>query len=342
MLTGLRQPKWIVALLVVFVLCGCSQEPRLHKSTILAFGTTIDLVLSDVNPHKAIDARRKLIKSFEYMHKSWHPWRPGNLSRTNELLATGVSFTVSPSLLPVIKLGQQLELSSDGLFNPAIGKLIAAWGFHRDDPENSVPPDAGVIRDLAQHQPSMQDIHIDGFSLRCVNPMVQIDMGGYAKGYGVDLALQELRDMGIHNAIINAGGDVRVIGQHGGRHWRVGIRNYNGDGVLATVDVFDGEAVFTSGDYERRYTDHAKTYHHIIDPRTGFPATETASVTVIHGDGATADAAATALFVAGPQRWRDIAKKMGIRYVLLVDRHGQRYMTEDMKNRLQLMHNDPL
>jgi thiamine biosynthesis lipoprotein len=65
-------------------------------------------------------------------------------------------------------------------------------------------------------------------------------------------------------------------------------------------------------------------------------------VTVIHGDGATADAAATALFVAGPQRWRDIAKKMGIRYVLLVDRHGQRYMTEDMKNRLQLMHNDPL
>jgi thiamine biosynthesis lipoprotein len=172
--------------------------------------------------------------------------------------------------------------------------------------------------------------------------MVQIDMGGYAKGYGVDLALQELRDMGIHNAIINAGGDVRVIGQHGDRHWRVGIRNYNGDGVLATVDVFDGEAVFTSGDYERRYTDHAKTYHHIIDPRTGFPATETASVTVIHGDGATADAAATALFVAGPQRWRDIAKKMGIRYVLLVDRHGQRYMTEDMKNRLQLMHNDPL
>ena len=107
-------------------------------------------------------------------------------------------------------------------------------------------------------------------------------------------------------------------------------------GILASIEVDGDTSVFTSGDYERFFEVDGKRYHHIIDPRSGYPADRTTSVTVVHDNAATADAAATALFVAGPEDWVEIARSMHIELVMLIDTAGVIHMTPAMQSRIRL------
>jgi thiamine biosynthesis lipoprotein len=252
-------------------------------------------------------------------------------------LSAGEPFSVPPSVLPLIRKGQELYQRSDGLFNPALGELIRLWGFASDDPPQGPPPDKASIEQLLAQHPSMLDLRINGLEMACTNPAVRLDFGGFAKGYGVDLAIQHLRELGIENAIINAGGNLRVIGRHGDRPWRIGIRNPRGEGVMASVDAEGDESIFTSGDYERYFEYEGQRYHHIMDPRTGYPARGTESVTIFHTNGADADGASTALFVAGPEHWQALAKKMGVTGVMLVAEDGTVYMTPNLKERIHFV-----
>jgi thiamine biosynthesis lipoprotein len=297
----------------------------------------VDLTVSGVSQEQADRATAAIEQDFAEMNHAWHAWNPGPLGWVNQQLTTGKTFTAPPSVLELIKIGKRLSAASDDLFNPAIGHLIQAWGFMRDDPGGHPPPSPEQIAELLRENPRMEDIAVDGIHLRCTNPAVKLDFGAFGKGYGIDLAIAHLRAMGIQNAILNAGGDLRAIGSRSGQPWRIAIRSADGKGVLGEIDVRGDESVYTSGNYERNFRWRGKTYHHIIDPRTGYPATGSASVTVLHSDGVTADAAATALFVAGPERWFEVARKMGIRYVLLVDTEGTVYMNPAMQKRVRLL-----
>ncbi len=275
------------------------------------------------------------------MHRAWHAWDPGPLGRVNRLLPTGKPFAVPPSVLPLIELGQIYSTQSGDLFNPAIGKLVQLWGFHSDIPEDQPPPPTAAIEALVKAAPRMADLELDGIMLRGRNPSLQLDFGAFGKGYGIDLAVAHLREMGIENAIVNAGGDLRAIGDRAGNPWRIAIRRPDGQGVFAVIEVSGDESVFTSGDYERNFQYGDKSYHHIIDPRTGYPAEGAHSVTVLYGDAVTADAAATALFVAGPEGWQRVARNMGLRYVLLMDEAGTLHMTPAMSKRVRFLDQAP-
>jgi thiamine biosynthesis lipoprotein len=141
--------------------------------------------------------------------------------------------------------------------------------------------------------------------------------------------------MGITDALVNAGGDLRAIGSHGDRPWRIAIRDPRG-GVVGSLETGADEAIFTSGNYERFREDSEKRYPHILDPRNGWPVTELSSVTVIAGEGLLADAAATALIVAGPDEWKETARAMGLEQVLVVDANGKVFMTPRMAERVRL------
>lgn len=323
--------------LIVSVLTACSRAPQEIKDTQLIFGTLVETTLFDVDETTAEHAFATLREDFSTLHVLWHPWQPGALSRTNQLLATTAEFSVNPSVLPVIQRSRELSPASDYLFNPAIGKLLDLWGFHSDKLPTGPPPDPQAIAALVNQNPTVDDIVIHGIRVKSNNPAVKLDVGAMAKGLAIDWEINVLRKMGIENAVINAGGDLKVLGQHGDRHWRVGIRDPRSPGVLAMVDVQSGESVFTSGDYERYYEYQGKRYHHILDPRTGYPADKSISVTVIHPDAATADAAATALFVAGPDEWYAIAKKMGLHYVMLIDAQNRVHMNPAMAKRMQFL-----
>ncbi|MGB5177792.1 MAG: FAD:protein FMN transferase [Gammaproteobacteria bacterium] len=324
-------------LLLILGASGCGQQKdAVFHDQFFAFGTLIDITLYGVELPLAESVSGQIEQDFMNMHASWHAWQPGPLSSLNGQLSGPGAGTIAPSILPLLKEANRLSRLSEGLFNPVLGNLIALWGFH----DNALPvgtlPDSTAIRELLDQAPSSNDIHIDGTLVTSRNPSVAYDLGGFAKGYAIDRAIDRLRESGIHNAIVNAGGDLRAIGQHGERPWRIGIRHPRENGILASIEISGDDSVFTSGDYERYFEVDGKRYHHILDPRTGYPAINTTSVTVIHSNAATADAATTALFVAGPDEWPSVALSMGIRHVMLIDNQGIIHMNPAMQSRIQL------
>jgi thiamine biosynthesis lipoprotein len=336
-----RPPRLALALLTALTLTaglvGCDRADPVFNSRFLAFGTLMDLSIIGVSRTRAETVTRTIEDDFRYMHQAWHAWDPGPVVRVNEQLATGEWFAAPPSVLPLLSRSQELAEASGHLFNPAVGKLVDLWGFHADEAECHAPPNAEAIAALVARDPRMSDIEIDDFRLRSSNPAVQLDFGAVGKGYGIDMAIDRLRQLGVNNAIVNAGGDLRAIGSRDGHPWRIAIRSPSGGGVFGFVEVIGDESVFTSGNYERNFRWEDVLYHHIIDPRTGYPARGASSVTVIHSDATTADAAATAIFVAGPQGWYETAQRMGIKYVLLVDEEGVVHMNPRMQGRVQLL-----
>lgn len=307
------------------------------QHSILTFGTVIDVTIIGTDQIAAQQAFATLDEDFAYWHKVWNPWKKGPLSRVNILIPTQAGFNLPLHLIPLIKDSQEFYESSEGLFNPAIGHLINLWRFHEFEKTDKQPPNDNEIQALVKQNPNMFNLQLDNIKLQSNNESVQLNFGAFAKGFAIDRSMKTLKKFGVQHAVINAGGDLKVIGQHNDRAWHIGIRHpRNKQAVIASVKAFDNESVFTSGDYERYFIHDDKRYNHILDPRTGYPADLTQSVTVIHNNAGLADAAATALFVAGPQHWHRIAKKMGIKYVMLIAANGDIHMNPAMQKRIQL------
>jgi thiamine biosynthesis lipoprotein len=261
----------------------------------------------------------------------------GQLTEINRAFQAGLPALASPSIVKLVEYSQQAELKTDGRFNPAIGALVGLWGFHTSDyPIEGPPPAGSQIRALVATAPSSLDITIDGQQLTTSNRAVQLDFGGIAKGYAIDIACDHLKTLGINNAIVNAGGDLRAMGDHGSRPWRIAVRSPGG-GIIGSLQTTRDEAVFTSGNYERFRQDQLQRYPHILDPRTGWPVQDVASVTVITRQGWLADAAATALIVAGLEEWQGVAISLGLDQVMLVDETGKAWVTEKMNERLEFV-----
>ena len=202
--------------------------------------------------------------------------------------------------------------------------------------DSGTAPGRTQISKLVNTHPSSLDIRIDGLELSTANPAVQLDFGGIAKGYAIDIACEKLKAFGVKNAIVNAGGDLKAMGDHGTRPWRIAVRDPAG-GIIGTLETTGDEAVFTSGNYERFRQDESERYPHILDPRTGWPVENVASVTVITDDGWMADAAATALIVAGLDEWQEVARALGLDQVMLVDETGKAWLTPKMNERLEFV-----
>ncbi|MDC9725675.1 MAG: FAD:protein FMN transferase [Gammaproteobacteria bacterium] len=324
---------------IALLLSGCESEPQTHQGKFYAFGTEIDVSLYDVDKEVANNTITVLEEAFSTVNNSWHAWQPSTLTTINAAISEGKTIAVEEDTAQLITLAKTLAHDSQNLFNPAAGKLFELWGFHQDDWfESHPPPSETDINNWLTHQPTMDDIHITNGKLSSSNTLVKLGFGGFAKGFAVDTAIEALKQHGINNAIVNIGGDLRAIGSHGQRPWIIGIRHPRQSGMIASIALKEDESVFTSGDYERFFQYEGKRYPHIIDPRTGYPADQATSVTVLHTNASIADAAATALFVAGDD-WPAIATAMQIDKVMLVRPDGQIELSPQMKERVRLIGN---
>ncbi len=327
-------PRLLFILVCLLFLTACQKNEE-QSAELFVFGTIVEIKLWGASPEEASLAFSELQKMFQGMHRDWHAWEPGRLTDINEAFAEGRSATADPEIIEMVRRSQIIEERSGGGFNPAIGALIRLWGFHTSDyPINGPPPSQEQVSAILDREPSSLDIHIDGMQVRSDNPVVQLDFGGIAKGYAVDLTIARLRDLGINNAIVNAGGDLRAIGNHGNRPWRVAVRKPGG-GNIGSIQVREDESIFTSGNYERFRQNQTERYPHILDPGTGWPAKDVASVTVIADEGLLADAAATALLVAGLEGWPEVAHALELDQVAVVDASGTVFLTAAMEQRIE-------
>jgi len=321
-------------LLVSLLLAACQRDESSYRESFPLFGTLVEIQLRGADQALAQKATAAIQEDFRKMHRHWHAWRSGMLTDLNRALAAGREVEVDPFLLPLLQRSRALYLDSDGLFNPAIGRLIALWGFHADTLPTGPPPGDQAIKALVARNPGMDDLEFRGRRVRSRNRFVQLDLGGIGKGAAVEQAIQRLQEFGINNAMVNAGGDLCVSSQPGGRPWRVGIAHPLSKGLFASLELGGRECVFTSGTYARYRRDNDRNYAHIIDPRSGWPVEHVVSVTVVHDDGIIADAAATALAIAGPAHWQEIARRMGIKHVLLIDSQGRVQITPSLVDRV--------
>ncbi len=318
------------------LLASCQHDQE-HSAELFVFGTIVEIKLWGATDEEASGAFSELQIMFQGMHRDWHAWEPGLTTDINKAFEQGQPATADEDIVEMIRRSQNLEHATGGRFNLAIGALIRLWGFHTSDyPIVGPAPSQAQIDEVLGYKPSSRDISIDGMELNSRNPVVQLDFGGIAKGYAVDLTIKRLRSMGIDNAIVNAGGDLRAIGSHGDRPWRVAVRKPGG-GSIGTIQVRGDESIFTSGNYERFRQDTTERYPHILDPGTGWPAKDIASVTVITDEGLLADAAATALVVAGLEDWPKVAGALDLDQVAVVDEKGTVYLTAEMEQRIQFI-----
>jgi thiamine biosynthesis lipoprotein len=326
----------LAALGVTALLAACGeQHPPMLEERILAMGTMVDIALEAPSQNEGEAAVREAEAMLREYERDYYPWSEGELARLNAGIREGRPVTVTPAMARLLGEARALSSRSKGLFDPGVEPLVQLWGFDHARSLGPAPPKAEAIAALLARRSSIAALRIDGVRVESRSKALQLDLGGIAKGQAVDEIIELLRRHGVTNAMVNAGGDLRVIGRHRARAWRIGIKDPRRRGVLGAIELRDGEAAFTSGDYERYFEYHGTRYHHLLDPATGRPATHTRAVTVIAEDGVKADAAATALFVAGPTRWRSIAETLGVRYVLRVDASGQIELTEPMRRRLE-------
>lgn len=330
-----RRP-W-VALLAFALLLGACSRAEVFRQEAYVFGTRVDVSVYGTDPAEARRAMDAVLREFDRLHAAYHAWQPSELTRLNEALARGEGMEVSEELAALLRDAQQMAATGDELFDPALGRLIALWGFHSDE-FAPVVPDADQLRELIDAHPRMADLRIDGRRVSSANPLVQIDLGGYAKGYALDRAASILHGLGIRNALINIGGNVMALGAKGEQPWRIGIQHPREPRPLATLPLYDGEAIGTSGDYQRYFELGGERYIHLLDPRTGHPARGTQALTVLitprEGAGTLSDGPSKPAFIAG-DGWREYTRRFGIDHALRVSADGRIEVTRALRARLQ-------
>lgn len=319
--------------LLAFLLSGCMPPEGDHDATFFAFGTRVEVKLRGVTEVHAGNAFRVLGAEFQRMHHEWHPWESGALTDLNAELARGGRARTTKDLAELIDVSTRLEQASMGRFNPAIGALVALWGFHTSDyPITDPPPSDSAIADRLAWQPSMQSLALDGRNVRALKRGVQLDFSGIAKGLAVRRACERLAEVEITDALVNAGGDVLVCGPPA-RPWRIAVARPGG-GILTWMELSEPLAVFTSGNDYRYGEFNGERYAHLLDPFTGLPVDAVMQATVIDDDPLRADAGATALVVAGPDAWQMVAESMGLERAMVVDADGEIYGSEGLRERV--------
>jgi len=335
--------RTLLTLLCALLIAGCGKVP-LQEQQAYVFGTRVEVIVVSAAPEQGRQAIAAVLREFDRLHRAYHAWQESELTALNAAIAAGKPLAVSPELADLVRDAQAISLQGDYLFDPGIGRLIALWGFQADE-FAAVLPDPEALAAWRKSKPSMADIRIQGNVVSSHNRQVALDFGGYLKGVALDRAAAILRDQGIHNALINIGGNVMALGSKEGRKWKVGIQHPRQPGPMATVSLDDGEAIGTSGDYQRFFELDGKRYAHLLDPRTGYPADHTQAVSVLipagpHA-GTSSDANSKPIFVAGPSGWRKMAERMETGMVLRVDADGSIQVTRALHERLDFLGKAP-
>ncbi len=279
--------------------------------------TRIDVTV----PSEQVAATDHVFRAFSDVENSANEWRSGSpLARVN------ASAGVAPVEVPVavydlVKTGLAIGKISNGTFDVSWAAMWGVWDFRTPKP----PPDAAVLaKQVALVGYEQIVLNEEKRTIYLPKKGMKLGVGGIAKGHALNLGANALRNAGVSDFTISAGGQVYAGGVKDGRKWRVGIRDPRGSpqDYFALVEVSD-QSVSTSGDYERFFEHDGVRYHHILDPRTGQPARGLRSATVISADATLADALSTAVMVLGRDAGLRLIQSLEEVEAAVVDHNGK-------------------
>jgi len=266
--------------------------PEVQKQTRLVMSTYCTIQIpgkKDVIPviEKAFERIEEIDKKFNVLN----PESP--LFMFNQ----GNGVCTDKEILALVHTALQIGRDSEGSFDISVHPLMKMWGFYSGEYKIPEKEEIDELLTIVGYE----NVIIRNDTLLKTFSNTAIDLGGIAKGYALREAVSILQKSCITSALIDAGGDIYALGTFRGKPWKIGIRKPRGDGIFADLELSD-YGVVTSGDYERFFEKEGIVYHHILNPKTGFPARSMTSVTVICKDPVRADAWSTALFVMEPQQ----------------------------------------
>ncbi len=300
---------------------GFTDEPTVVKVDNLMLGTLVEIQawaeqLDDSGLRRAIQEAFDEIRRVE---SEMSVNIDGSvIQRINE--SAGQTQVAAPaSLISVLDSARQVSELSGGAFDVTIGAVYHLWDFASENSAKPPQPDA-IARNLRNVDYTRVEVSATSGTVRLPMRGMRLDLGGLAKGYAIDVAARALVGAGVHNFIVNAGGDMFVSGRRlNGERWRIGVKHPRRPGELMYTLFLTDRAVVTSGDYERFFEYNGKRYHHVLDPTTGYPAEACQSVTVVAQEATVADALATAVFVMGPKRGLELVDLLTEVEALIVD-----------------------
>lgn len=330
----MSKKKYIFAIeaAVIILIIGCILHTRNYKQShaeLFTMDTIISLTTYGADGQEAVDEATKEINR---LNSLWSVGSPNSeISQINDIGGG----KISPDTASLLQIAITAYQQTDGLFDFTIYPLMELWGFTSQ--EYHVPEQREISALLSTVDGSSVTVRDD--HAVTLAPGQKIDLGGIAKGYASARIMEIFRKHGIKSALVSLGGNIQTLGRRpDGKPWRVGIQDPNGTTgeYLAVLSVKD-KAVITSGGYERYFIENNRTYIHILDPRTGYPAdSDLLSVTVISEDGAKADALSTALYIMGREKAVDYWKAHASEFdLVLIDDTNVIYATDGVKDAIE-------
>lgn len=297
----------------------------------MLMGTVVQMTFYEgdrANFDNAAEAGFAEIKRLEAIFSSYKP--DSDISKISQS-AGGKPVKVSPEVIEVLDKALMISDLSNGAFDPTVGALGKVWGYSGERKYVPSKEELAKILPLVDYHQIIVDKANNTVGLK-KNGMV-LNLGGVAKGYIVSKAVEALKREGVERGIVHAGGDMTVFQKDEKTPFTIGIQHPRESKLLGEAFVFNG-AVATSGDYERYFIKDGVRYHHILDPKTGYPANKNRSVTIIAEDPTLADGLSTAVFVMGPDKGMELIEKLKGVEGVIVDAEGKVKVSSGFKGKI--------
>jgi thiamine biosynthesis lipoprotein len=316
-------------------------EPEKMGYTLLKYeepgmGTLFQIQVWSQTPERDAQVIKQALAVMADTEKTMSEWLPDSeISQLNHQAGKN-ALAISHELYHVLKTGKQISKRSGGAFAMTWAALRGVWDF-----STPLIPDPKLIRSRLPFIGD-QKIELRQWAFTPGSPRARLKqkgmllgLGGIAKGYALDQAMLILREGGVKNALVFAGGDIRTITEADFKPWRIAIEHPRQTSPLGILEINQG-AVATSGDYEKYFIKNGQRYHHLIDPRTGFPANHNSSVTVLTDAGIKADAWATALFIMTPDEAIHIIENDPNMEAIIVSANGELFISNGIEEKFHL------
>jgi thiamine biosynthesis lipoprotein len=317
-------------------------QPRKVDLEQPAMGTEVHFVayttreLGEAAIRDAMNRALAEIRRIETVMTSWR-----DTSEVGQInVGAGSPVVVSNETITVLRKARWASELSGGVFDITFHALGDLWKFGDAAEANPKLPDPKVVREKKKLV-DYRKVQIDeGAHTVTIGKGMRIDLGGIAKGYAVDRAAAVMKAAGLKSFLAQAGGDLYGAGSKpDGSPWVSGIQDPRADqGQFFAIIELQDHAFSTAGDYARAFFVNGKRYHHIIDPRTGYPATACRSVTVWAGDAFTADAIDDAVFILGPEKGLPLVESQPEVGAVVVDKDNKVWISERLKGKVHVLH----